>query len=141
MCRPFTDFGQGFYVTTNLHQAKQWANTRVISRPNPGLVAIVMQFQLRRDWLASLESLSFIRPASDFWDLVADCRIGFPPHQRMSARRAYDMVSGPVTLWPQLLTIQDCDQISFHTTAAISALPQPLLYERADDHGSSRTLF
>jgi hypothetical protein len=29
-CKPITDFGQGFYTTTYLHQAKNWANIRVL---------------------------------------------------------------------------------------------------------------
>ena len=29
-CKPLTDFGQGFYTTTYLHQAKNWANIRVL---------------------------------------------------------------------------------------------------------------
>ena len=32
-CRPFTDFGQGFYLTTRLHQARQWANAKVLRTP------------------------------------------------------------------------------------------------------------
>jgi hypothetical protein len=53
-CRPFTDFGQGFYVT----------------------------------------------PRQSF----------------------YDGVYGPVTLWPSRLTIQDCDQISFHNQSNLAGL-------------------
>ncbi len=34
----------------------------------------------------------------------------------------YDVVYGPVALWPQTLAIKDCDQISFHTPAAIAML-------------------
>ena len=125
-CRPLTDFGQGFYCTTSLHQAEQWANTRVhrtraARRPAP--IAIVLAFQLSRDWLASLETLAFVRPINDFWDLVEDCRNGFPPHQRPTPFGAcYDIVFGPVTLWPQRLVIQDCDQISFHTQRAVRGL-------------------
>jgi Protein of unknown function (DUF3990) len=132
LCRPFTDFGQGFYVTTSLHQAKQWANSRALRRLAPtGPVpnAIVISFRLSRDWLASLEALVFVRPTKDFWDLVEDCRNGFPPHQRSSG--AYDVVYGPVTIWPQRLIIQDCDQISFHTSGAAGGLPPATIHAKS----------
>lgn len=123
-CRPFTDFGQGFYTTTRLHQARQWANSRVMrARGSTGLHAVVLQFDLDRDWLASLEHLAFVRPTRDYWNLVTDCRHGFPPHQRVTPRAlAYDVVYGPVSLWPQSLVIADCDQISFHSQRAVLGL-------------------
>ncbi len=119
LCRPNTDFGQGFYVTTSEHQAKQWANTRWVRNPLSGIKALVLRFELDRDWIASLDTLAFARPIQDFWDLVTDCRNGFRPHQRLPPHNPpFDIVYGPVTLWPQILVIQDCDQISFHTSRA-----------------------
>jgi uncharacterized protein DUF3990 len=138
--RVFTDFGQGFYTTTWDHQARQWANARVLRTlappPAAGRNAIVLRFELDRDWLAGLESLVFVRPLLDFWNLVDDCRNGFPPHQRpprppRNPPRAYDVVFGPVTLWPQRLLIQDCDQVSFHTHDAARRLPGPIIYDVA----------
>ncbi|WP_416064042.1 DUF3990 domain-containing protein [Rhizobium sp. ZK1] len=133
LCVPNTDFGQGFYVTTHLHQAKQWANVKVLrARPNANLFAVVIGFTISRDWLASLDNLAFVRPTSDFWDLVIDCRLGFAPHQRVPPQpRPYDVVHGPVTIWGQTLTIQDCDQISFHTRRAVSGLSRAHLEETA----------
>jgi hypothetical protein len=133
LCRPFTDFGQGFYVTTSEHQARQWANARLLrtlapTGPQPN--ALVLAFTLGRDWLAALDTLAFVRPASDFWDLVQDCRNGFPPHQRPPPfNPCYDVVYGPVTLWPQRLVIQDCDQISFHTQRAVRGLTNPRIHD------------
>jgi hypothetical protein len=147
LCRPFTDFGQGFYVTTNLHQAEQWANRRAdginaaLPSSAPRTIAIVLQFTLKRDWLARLESLSFVLEAGDFWALVEDCRIGFPPHQRVGASRAYEAVYGPVSLWPQKLVIKDCDQISFHTASAVNSLPDPFILEKANDSDPTKTTF
>ena len=133
LCRPFTDFGQGFYTTTSLHQARQWANTRVLrASPRAGIHAVVVRFDLDRDWLATLESLVFVRPTADFWALVTDCRIGFPPHQRPPpGPLPYDAVYGPVTLWPQILVISDCDQVSFHTQSAVAGLGQAYLHDSA----------
>jgi hypothetical protein len=66
LCRPNTDFGQGFYVTTSEHQAKQWANARWVRSPAAGVNALVLRFELDRDWLASLDALAFTRPIQDF---------------------------------------------------------------------------
>jgi hypothetical protein len=132
LCRPFTDFGQGFYTTTNLHQARQWANTRVLGGPGLGAYAVVLRFDLDRDWLASLDTLAFVRPTADFWSLVTDCRQGFPPHQRQPpAPLPYEVVYGPVTLWPQILVISDCVQVSFHTQNAVAGLGQTYLHDSA----------
>lgn len=50
LCRPHTDFGQGFYTTTNPHQARQWANLRYLrARRVPGNKAVVLRFDLDRD--------------------------------------------------------------------------------------------
>lgn len=145
LCRPYTDFGQGFYLTTSLHQAEQWANKRVAtmhsSSSAPPTVATILQFSLSRDWLASLESLAFVLETADFWALVNDCRSRFPPHQRIGPSREYDVVYGPISLWPQKLVIKDCDQISFHTPKATGTLPHPIILKKADDIDPRRTSF
>jgi len=131
LCRANTDFGQGFYVTTSLHQARQWANARFVRTAGAGGNALVVAFALDRDWLASLESVAFARPIQDFWDLVTDCRHGFRPHQRLPPHNPpFDIVYGPVTIWPSKLVIQDCDQVSFHTTRAVRNLADPWIADR-----------
>jgi hypothetical protein len=122
-CRKVTDFGQGFYVTTSSHQAQQWANAKV-RRVRRGAKGLVLRFDLDRDQLAALQSLVFVRPISDFWDFVTHCRSGGNVHSRRGPTQEYDVVYGLVTIWPSLLLIQDCDQISFHTRRAVQVLPQ-----------------
>ena len=70
---------------------------------------------------------------SDFWRLVTTCRAG-----RIGDPPPYDVVFGPVTLWPQTLILKDCDQISFHSLNAINALGAP---SRGYDAGSANILF
>jgi hypothetical protein len=134
LCQPATDFGQGFYVTTWEHQARQWANNRARKTLLTAAArAVVLSFSISRDRLAELESLVFVRPTDDYWDLISDCRLGFPAHQRTHPRRnpAYDVVYGPVSLWEQRLVIYNADQISFHTDDAVAALPPPYVYDVA----------
>lgn len=133
-CRPVTDFGLGFYTTTSLHQAREWANARVRRLPaKPAQPqSLVLQFDLDRDWLAGLDSLVFVRAISDYWDFIAHCRAGLPIHARPMPRTTYDVVYGLVTIWPSRLLIQDCDQISFHTTAAVGGLNKPSVADVAN---------
>jgi Protein of unknown function (DUF3990) len=138
-CRPNSDFGQGFYVTTNELQACEWANTRVrqarsaVTTPALLPCAVLLAFSIDRDRLGRLESLCFLRPTDDYYDLVDDCRLGFPPHQRTGGKAAYDVVYGPVRMWPQRLVIADADQISFNTPMAVAILPTPVVRDIAND--------
>jgi hypothetical protein len=127
-CKVLADFGQGFYTTTSLVQAKNWANKRckVVSvAPGKKAVATVLRFDVDRDKLALLEFLAFVIENSntDFWDFVRNCRQNPPPSQhRRLGNSIYDVVFGPVTLWPQTLIIKDGDQISFHTSVGLQSL-------------------
>ena len=145
-CSPATDFGRGFYTTTWLHQAREWANARLRRlKPSKSLRSspvqprgLVLQFDLDRDWLASQETLVFVRELPDFWDFVTHCRAGFAVHARAHTNVAYDVVYGLVTIWPKRLLIHDCDQISFHTPTAVGYLNRPRVAEVA---GSADGLF
>ena len=125
---PTTDFGQGFYTTTNVHQAEQWGNRRFhIGKSRGAKSAAVVEFTIDRDVLAGLEHMAFVRedfaPNSDYWQLVAHCR-GGNDHARSepTGKGYYDVVYGPVSLFPQFLVIGDADQISFHTQEALTVL-------------------
>ena len=51
------------------------------------------------------------------------------PHL-LHGNKNYDIVFGPVSLWRQRLVIKDCDQISFHTEAALDILPAPVIHSQ-----------
>jgi hypothetical protein len=132
-CKTFTDFGKGFHTTTNLRQAKNWANVRcrVLAAqarrakvyPPTTFIASIVQFTIDRAQLSALADLCFVWEnayPSDYWDLISLCRT--PPQQWHHGNNYYDVVYGPVSLWPQTLVIKDCDQVSFHTGAAVRLL-------------------
>ena len=77
-CSSATDFGRGFYTTTFLHQAQQWANLKLASLPRTR--AAVVRFTVARPLIGGLANMAFVRdstpPPSDYWDLVAHCRSG-----------------------------------------------------------------
>jgi hypothetical protein len=124
-CRVDTDFGQGFYLTTSEKQARNWANMRIRRRPARKR-AVLLSFQVEREWLSSLEALCFIRPTLEFQDFVEDCRLSVSHHQRRGAKKSYDIVYGPMSLWPQDTTYGDGDQISIHTQVVATMLPEPM---------------
>jgi hypothetical protein len=109
---PLTDFGLGFYTTTSLHQAKNWANNRCTSKimndPSKAVFATVLRFELPRDKMDGLSMLSFVLESSnqDYWDFVSYCRAGNTPHRpNKNGGENYDVVVGPVSLWPYTLTL------------------------------------
>ena len=135
-CSATTDFGRGFYLTTSLKQAQSWANLRVEKSPKKDQ-GLVLQYELDRNWLASLEGTEFVRPCKNYWSFVTFCRTGKRTHKRQGSQRSYDYVAGPLSLFPQPFIIQDCDQYSFNTKDACEALPKPLVshFAKTSNHG------
>jgi hypothetical protein len=120
------DFGPGFYTTTWLQQAKNWANLRKrkIARRHPNAVAMVLRFAMKRDDLAKLEDLVFITEKNGYFPFIGYCRGGGLPHAPATIRHnPYDIVCGPVSLIGQSHVIKDSDQVSFHTALATSKIP------------------
>jgi hypothetical protein len=118
------DFGRGFYTTTAWHEAVAWAG-QVARRQFQGRArATVIQFDVPRDAIASLDTLWFVRAgrdAEDYWAFVDYCRRGMMAHR--PDRTWYDLVVGPVTQnWRYRLMVADSDQISFHTARAAALL-------------------
>jgi hypothetical protein len=130
-CKLLTDFGQGFYTTTSLKQAKSWANQRCnrVSLRNRIAISTVLKFDIDRDVLARQKILFFIIESAntDYWDFVSHYRTIAPAQHNLRGSN-YDVVAGPVSLWPQPLVIKDCDQVSFHTPKSISILPQAQIF-------------
>jgi hypothetical protein len=119
---PLRDFGRGFYTTTRLDKALDWATVK--ARRIGGVVAVV-EFAVSRGDFSSLECLCFVRgdpQAMDYWSFVQYCRTIRGDHNR-SQTAWYDVVAGPVTgTWRRQTIIPDTDQISFHTPAGAALL-------------------
>lgn len=139
LCSPFTDFGQGFYLTSREDQAENWANLRVAGMRAPSGLAVkaaVVRFTVDREALGDLSSMSFVfegtAPSSEYWSLVQHCRLGNDHGFAGKGGRFttaghastgfYECVHGLVALPAQRLVIKDCDQYSFHTQAAVGLL-------------------
>jgi uncharacterized protein DUF3990 len=96
-CSPLTDFGRGFYTTTNFEQAKNWGLLKAvrIRAHNPKARGAVLRMRVDRNWLGALDSLIFVRPSSEigYPEFVRFCRSGGNPH-RLGGD--YKVVYGPV---------------------------------------------
>jgi hypothetical protein len=133
-CRSLADFGRGFYTTTNYHQAQNWARLGYLRRRSstPNIQPVVLSFKVDRNKLGGLNTLFFVTeglipPTTDYWDLVHHCRQGLHNMHRYRGNQGYyyDVVCGPVSLWPQTLVVKDCDQISFHTNTSANPICRP----------------
>ena len=81
------DFGKGFYVTTNLEQAKQWAirKSLIIGKGTP----LINSYQMKEDW-AHLQAKTFSEDLIEWIDFVCDCRDGKDVYQQ------FDLITGRV---------------------------------------------
>ena len=128
--RSRTDFGQGFYLTTSVHQANDWAVTKVkraILRKEPSSPATVIIFVVPWEQLALLESIVFVVPDQErYWPLVKHCRANPPGTHRIVPKPLwYDLAVGPVARrWQgdEREVNPDFDQYSFHTDKAVTVL-------------------
>lgn len=116
-----TDFGVGFYTTTNRAQAEQWAKIKAAETND---VPVVLKLTVDRDALARLRSLAFVRPTDDYWSLIERCRDKSDlPYK---TEEHYDVVYGPVAKrwWGDgaFRVIKGFDQVSFHGDAARALL-------------------
>jgi hypothetical protein len=131
--RPRLDFGKGFYVTTNLRQAKNWANkrSRVLAAAGTPDSAAVLQMDVDRDQLALEEDLVFVvhESSADFWDFIFHNREGDLPHRPVLGTN-YSVVYGPVTYYPQYEIVHDADQICFTTRRAAKLLENAAIVEQ-----------
>jgi hypothetical protein len=122
--RAATDFGRGFYTTTNFWQANSWGQrSAAMSR---GSLPVVIRFDLNRDAVATLHSLFFIRGDArwqDYWSFAGYCRARNPDHGRVVNGGMFDIVAGPVMKNISRREIfEGFDQISFHTPASEALL-------------------
>lgn len=92
---------------------------------HPAPKPLVLKFEVNRNILAGLETLVFINENADYFPFVEYCRTGGKWHNRQAGyNSSYDVVYGPVCVWDQAFVMKDCDQISFHTERALTAIPK-----------------
>ena len=84
----FLDFGTGFYTTSNLSQAKNFAD-KVVARKGEG-TSTVSKYEFDEVAFEKLNVLVFESPDEAWLDFVSDNRNG------ISKGEEYDLIYGPV---------------------------------------------
>lgn len=84
----FLDFGAGFYTTTSLSQAENFAE-KVTARKNEGIPTVNV-FEFSDSFLSDLKILSFDYANEAWLDFVFNNRNG------ISSKKEYDLIIGPV---------------------------------------------
>lgn len=74
--RTFTDFGQGFYVTNNLNQAKEWALKKFYDYKelNHNLIPTIVVMELDIEKLSQLNGQEFDHPSTQWAQFIFNCR-------------------------------------------------------------------
>lgn len=86
------DFGQGFYLTSYWHQAKQWSYNKTKRNHYQGH-PIVSKYDFSKKNLKKLKCKSFSFPSKEWLDLVSSCRI---LHKVPINYQQYDIIRGPL---------------------------------------------
>jgi hypothetical protein len=140
-CKPFKDFGKGFYTTAiSRHAGERAVDIAAASGNSPAVTVFDFDESALTDGKLSVKR--FLTPSQEWVEFVMRCRdrkLPQPPH-------AYDIVEGPIandrmrtqfalfergaidmeTVLRRITYIEDTHQISFHTPAAVTLLaPEP----------------
>lgn len=131
--RPSTDFGKGFYTTTNFDQARDWA---LIRQKRYETKAIVSVYEVEEDLLErpGYDTLIFDGPDASWLNFVVNCRNSVPhDHSIVFGPVADDKIyatleqfeNGLMDMEQTLIRLKINDffnQISFHSPAAVREL-------------------
>ncbi|MDR1974134.1 MAG: DUF3990 domain-containing protein [Bacteroidales bacterium] len=124
--RKTTDFGKGFYTTTDFNQAQKWANLKK-KRENNGK-SIVSIFEVPDEILNSnYHILRFSGATREWLDFVVNNRRG-------KAVLKYDLVMGPVANDQLYATIRLYEQGVVTADAAIEMLKTHTLFNQLSFH-------
>lgn len=124
--RKATDFGRGFYTTTNLEQAKKWALLKKNREQSDR--AVVSVYEVPDDILEGEFVVRHFTGATKEWlKFVVDNRKGKSPER-------YELVMGPVANDQLYATIRLYEQAVITADAAIEMLKTHKLFDQLSFH-------
>lgn len=125
--RNTTDFGQGFYLTTNFEQAKRWALLK--QHREHSARAIISVFDFDETILDDLtyNVLHYYGPTEEWLDFVVQNRKGKKTH-------SHDYVMGPVANDQLYATISMYEKGALSAEAAIIQLKTHTLFNQLSCH-------
>ena len=124
--RKATDFGKGFYTTTNFEQAKKWA---ILKRNREhGKKAVVSVYEVPDNILdREFSVLRFDGPTKEWLEFVVNNRRG-------KGKNSYDLIMGPVANDQLYATIRLYEQGVVTADAAIEMLKTHKLFNQLSFH-------
>ena len=84
------DFGNGFYTTTSLKQARRWA--KLVALRHQAGCPVVNSYSFDAEQISALKVLEFSNASEDWLDFVVKNRT----NNSASAEHSYDLIIGPV---------------------------------------------
>ena len=129
--RKATDFGKGFYTTTNFEQAKKWALLKQKREQAPK--AIVSVYEVPNDILnRGFTVLHFEGATKEWLDFVVNNRKG-------NDEKKYNLIMGPVANDQLYATIRLYEQRIITANAAIEMLKTHKLFNQLSFHDPDAT--
>lgn len=124
--RQKTDFGKGFYTTTNFEQAAKWAGLK--QQREKSEKAIVSVFEIPNNILdMGFNVLRFHKATTEWLNFVVNNRRGIPTD-------SYELIMGPVANDTLYTTIQLYENKVITANAAIEMLNTHLLFDQLSFH-------
>ena len=155
MSRSRTDFGKGFYMGSNLGEARKWATSQSMSTETPTIMRYILDNVIFNMHDICLRRLWFSAPTTEWLDFVRDNRrIISTITNNKEPRHNFDIVFGPIAndkvvdvvdeYIDGLITSEEAIrrvrvvpsvyQMSFHTPLALSFINQTLTeYQQRTD--------
>lgn len=126
-CRPNTDFGKGFYATTNFEQAARWARIRQSRDKSTKAVVSVFEFDETLLEDAHFKVRQFHGVDAEWLHFIVGCR-------KQTLKHDYDIVMGPVANDKLYLTINMYENGELSEEAAILQLKAYNLFDQLSFH-------
>lgn len=124
-----TDFGKGFYTTTNFEQAARWARIKRDRAGKGNAVVSVYEFDERLLDSPDFNTLHYNGATAEWLDFVVNNRRKSSPH-------SYDMVMGPVANDSLYATIVMYEKGDLSVEAAIVQLRTHTLFDQLSFHSA-----
>ncbi|MCL2820547.1 MAG: DUF3990 domain-containing protein [Oscillospiraceae bacterium] len=138
-CRLRTDFGRGFYISSNLETAQVWAD----GKAGFSGISTIMRYKINDSFQTDniIKYISFDKPSEEWLDFIRLNRQRYTSEeQSVEPRHTYDIVSGPIAndkvvdvvdlylkqkitaevAISRLKALPSVMQLSFHTPLAMS---------------------
>lgn len=134
--RKYTDFGKGFYTTTNMEQAAKWARIKkdrsLRNEPEKKVKAIVSIYEINDNSLKNKKYTTkiFDKPTKEWLEFVIQNR-------NHDTENSFDMILGPVANDTVYATLDLCEQGTLTAEATIDRLKTHKVFDQLSFHSEA----